>query len=648
MKKFYVGAAYYPELWSTDEVDKDIAHCREIGLNVLRVGEFAWSKMEPREGEFDFDWLIAVLDKLYAAGISAVVCTPTCTPPRYMMDKYPEMRSVNDEGVRAEVSWRCHPCKTVKIMREKNRIIVTQLARAVGKHPTVIGWQIDNEFTPYGDGCFCPHCVEAFRDWLRGKFGDINALNRAWGMDRWSLDYDSFESVLPPRKNQGQWLHPSLVKAWWDFQCAQIVSYSDEQAEILRKYSSAPIGTDMMTHNNLGYYALNKRLDVVQLNHYNKASELRHMAFWYDFLRPIKPALFWVTETQVGWNGGNTADSGYRPTGNCYVNSFLPIAYGGTMNMYWLFRAHRNGHELAHGALLSTAGRPYRVADEVKRFSAELDKCADILGETEITSDIAVHFSSTAANTFMAAPMLAGFDYTAAVRGVHSAFSHHNVDVIDTEHSLDGYKYVISPFLANACENGLEQRIKRFVENGGAWIVGPMSDIFDENVTQYTAAPFSFLEEFAGVYTKYRRPIDNADFKAKWKDGTDCGISRCYDAFSCNDGTVPLAVYDGGEFDGLAVVAERRIGKGRVIIAGSVLDGQSWRRLVDLPPIAVASDNVLLVERNGKSQCIVVTETENERGFVILNGKYVDVVSGKTLSGKCAVEPYSVKVLKRV
>ena len=123
MKDLYIGAAYYPELWDAAEVDEDIRRCKSLGLNVMRVGEFAWSKMEPREGEYEFDWLISVVDKLYAAGISTVMCTPTCTPPRYLLDKYEETRSVSDRGVRSQTSWRCHPCKTSPVMREKNRAI---------------------------------------------------------------------------------------------------------------------------------------------------------------------------------------------------------------------------------------------------------------------------------------------------------------------------------------------------------------------------------------------------------------------------------------------------------------------------------------------------------------------------------------------
>ena len=146
--RIYLGAAYYPEMWSEDEIEKDIERCRQLGVNTLRVGEFAWGKMEPREGEFCFGWLKNVVDRLYAAGIYTVMCTPTATPPRWLLKKYPETRMVMHDLIRADVSSRCHTCKTSPVMREKNRVIVTKMAEVFAGHPGIVGWQNDNEIHP--------------------------------------------------------------------------------------------------------------------------------------------------------------------------------------------------------------------------------------------------------------------------------------------------------------------------------------------------------------------------------------------------------------------------------------------------------------------------------------------------------------------
>lgn len=646
MKKIYIGAAYYPEMWEESEIEKDIQRCKETGINCLRIGEFAWGKIEPKESEFDLPWLEKIVDKLYENGIYTVMCTPSATPPRWLLDKYPETRTVMHDLVRSDVSSRCHTCKTSKVLREKNRIICEQLGKAFGRHKGVIGWQLDNEIYPYNEGCFCENCKSAFRTYLKDKFKTVNNLNKAWGTARWSLTYDSFEDVQPPYPRQ--WRHPSLRKAWRDFQYAQIQTYIEEQAEVLRNYTSLPLGTNMMQHNSLSFYKLNDKLDVAQYNHYDAATRLPDTAFGYDFVRTVKDKPFWIMETQVGWNGSEYADNGYRPQGACYANTMLPIARGAEMNLYWLFRTHPNGHELAHGALFSPAGRAYRVTEEVKKAVDDLSKCENFIANTFIRSKIALHYSSTALNSFESAPIIEELNYRETlITKYYSAFKHYNIDVIDTQHTLGGYEVLISSFLATADENGFKERVVEWVKDGGTWIVGPMSDIMDENVSRYTRTPYSFVEELAGVYVKYQKPVDNEVFKAKWTNDGVCSVSTCFDAFECNTGTESLAHFIDCEFAPLSVITERKVGKGKVILVGSVISHGDLLRLVNRAPIAEASANVILTERTGDESGIIAVETENKFGYIVLEGEYVDLITDRKLSGKTEIKPYQVLILKK-
>lgn len=644
MNKLYIGAAYYPELWDKSEVDKDIERCKSLGINVLRIGEFAWKKMEPSEGDFQLDWLLDIVNKLYENGIYTVMCTPTATPPRWLLNKYTETRMVMHDLIRADVSSRCHTCKTSTIMRDKNKLIVTELAKVFAHHKGVIGWQIDNEIYPYNEGCFCENCKRAFREWLKNRFGSIEKLNKAWGMYRWSLAYDSFDEIEPPYPRQ--WKHPSLRKAWRDFQYHQVKTYTDEQAEVLHSFGCVNVGTNMMQHNSMSYNITNEHLDVVQYNHYDTAEKLADTCFAYDFLRCVKDKPFWIMETQANWNGSEYAENGYRPEGNCYANTWLPFAKGCEMNMYWLFRTHPNGHEIAHGALYTSAGREYRVCREVERVCEEISKCESILTTSKIDSKIALHYSSTALNSFESAPILKNLQYREwLIQKYYKAFRHHNIDVIDTQHSLDGYEVVVSPFLSTVDENGLKQRIIDWVNNGGMWIVGPMSDIMDENVSKYTFAPYSFIEEFAGVHTEYQNFLDNDVFKACWTDGTSCSIGKCFDAYECANGTESLANYVGFDNNGFSVIASRKVGKGKVIVVGSVISANDLLRLVDHQPIADASENVVLTERD--NGVIIAIETENREGYVCLDGNYVDILTNRVLNGKVKVNSYEVLVLKK-
>ena len=406
-RKIWLGAAYYPECWTEEAIDEDVQKMKEIGVNVVRMGEFAWSTMEKEEGVFDFSLFKGVVKKMANAGIDVIMCTPSATPPKWLTDKYEETLMMNDNGVRKQFGGRCHPCKTSPVMREKNRIIVMEMCKAFQDEPNIIGWQIDNEIYPYR-GCYCPLCKKGFSKYLEKKYQTIDALNDAWGTARWSLSYQDFDDVIPPREDT--WNHPSLYVEWIAYHSDVIVEYVEEQAEILHRYFHVPIGTDMMPLMEQNYYQTNKRLDVVQFNHYETALELGRASFWCDFARPIKDRPFWCTETQINWNGSECAEFGYRPAGNAYVNTWLPIAKGGEANLYWHWRAHYAGHELAHGAVLSTSGRFCFNANEIKKASDDFEKCKELLFANSIKSEIALHFSATAWLNLKHVPMAKGTD----------------------------------------------------------------------------------------------------------------------------------------------------------------------------------------------------------------------------------------------
>ena len=211
--------------------------------------------------------------------------------------------------------------------------------------------------------------------------------------------------------------------------------------------------------------------------------------------------------------------------------------------------------------------------------------------------------------------------------------------MIDPTHSLNSFDVVISPFLAETDIADFRERIVKWIENGGTWIVGPLSDIYDGNLRKYTSSPFGFIEELAGVYTKYQKPLDNREFKAKWQSGEECGVSRYYDAFEISGDTLSLADYCQGEFSGLSAVAERRIGKGKIIIVGSKLGSKDWLRLTGVNAVTQVSDNVILTERRGKQNGIIAVETQNKAGYVVLDGQYVDLITDTKLSGRIVINP---------
>ncbi|MDI6617803.1 MAG: beta-galactosidase [Clostridiales bacterium] len=652
----YLGAAYYPEDWPFEEIDRDISMMKKAGINVVRIGEFAWSRMEPEEGVYDFKWLHNVVDKLSAADIAVIMCTPTCTPPVWLTEKHPEVLVVHDDGTREQHGARRHACPNNPVYRQYCIKIVTRLAEEFGRDKNVIGWQIDNEMYPAQKrGCCCPVCHKKFIDAMRRQFKTIDDLNRIWGTDLWSQTYKSFEQLPIPRSDT--WHHPSLLTAWMNFQSDSYVEFTKTQSDILQKLTNQPVGTDMMPVNGVNYYKMSQVLNVMQFNHYNDMENLWQAAFWMDFIRPLKQSPFWNTETQTCWNGSTSAN-GYKKKGFCVVNSWLPIALGGEANLYWLWRAHWSGQELMHGSVISSSGRPLHIFDEVKEVSEGFKKAGEFLNNTRpVKSGFAIHFSGYAWWLFEFQPMVNGFKYAdKIINKVYKPLIESQIrpDIIDPASSLDGYRVLLSPFLPTLEEGGLIERIKKWVYNGGIWIVGPMSDIRTIDATKYAKAPFGYLENLCNIYCKYQIPGDPEDFTIQWEDGHKSDGSVWYDGFETR-GAKSIADYTEGPLSGLSAIAKCDIGKGQVIILGTLPVREDLKSLAlnaskkaDIIPVA-ASENVLAVPRSGQAGSgMVILELENRTGKLSLKSAMRDLITGKLYNGDIDIPPYSVMVLKDV
>ncbi len=651
----YLGSAYYPEDWPAEQVDEDARLMREAGLTVARIGEFAWSKMEPKEGKFDFKWLHAVVEKLEKYGIATVLGTPTATPPIWLTKKYPEILWVFDNGVKMQHGTRRHVCSNNSTYRKHCARIVTAMAKEFGRDPRVISWQIDNEIYPVNRGCCCEVCQEKFQEAMRQRYGTIDKLNEAWGNNLFSIAYQSFGQLEAPRSDT--WHHPSLTTAWMRFQSDSIVDFVDAQADILRKFTTAPIGTDMMPVNGLGYEQTFRKLDVVQFNHYDDAESLWRPIFWFDHARTIKDRPFWNTETATCWNGGLTlGKKAYKEPGFCRVNSWLPIALGGEANLYWLWRAHWSGHEVMHGSVVTSAGRPLHIFDEVREVADGFRRCADFINGTKpVRSGMAMHFSSAAWWTFMFQPIIEGFNYQERITGFHRVISEAGwrPDVIDPAADLSAYKVVCSPFLPVLDEGGLRGRLLEWIVAGGVWIAGPLTDIRKLDATKFVHAPFGSLEEWTGAYCRYELPGLPRDFKMKWKSGSSSFGSLWYDVFDSRDAE-PLAVYTEGPGKGLASVVRQKVGKGAIILLGTLPLKEELLKIVEdatrgtgVASGPEASPNLLAVRREGAELSgMIAVETAGKPATVRLERAMRNLLNGKMLkAGTAKVAPFEVMVL---
>ena len=555
----YFGAAYYPEDWPPEQIDPDIALMTQAGMNAMRIGEFAWSSMEPEDGVFRFDWLHHVVDKLAGAGIGVIMGTPTATPPLWLVERHPEILFVTEEGKTMTHGARRHACPNNEVYRGYCGRIVHKMASEFGHDERILGWQIDNEVYPVGvwppRSCSCPTCVKLFKEEMRARYGTIETMNRALDMNLWSQAYQYFDQLPTPRRDL--WLHPSLLSAWADFTSDSYGAFVKHQADILHAETIHPIGTDMMPFSGVDYADMHQSLDLVQFNHYNEMENLWRAAFWFDFIRPLKLAPFWNTETQTGWNGSVAINGGYKAPGFCRANSWLPIALGGHANLYWLWRQHWAGQEIMHGSVLSSCGRPLHVFDEVREIGQGFAAARDFLNQTRpIKSGLALLWSQKVARLFLHQPIVsAQFDYESTLQEkVYRPLIQAQLrpDVIVPEADLADYKLIVCPFMLTLDEPGLRDKLQAWVKAGGALVIGPLSDVRTREGTSYMDAPYGSLEEWAGVYRKFWIPGFPEDFALQWEDGHRSVGSYWYDVLEPR-GAQTLATYaDGPGQDGLA------------------------------------------------------------------------------------------------
>lgn len=652
-KPILFGAAYYPEDWPESQRPQDIAMMKKAGMNVMRFGEFAWHNMEPRPGEFDFAWFHRVVDDLAANGIKSILGTPTATPPRWFLLRYPDAAVLEYHGRRLPHGGRRHCCSNNPDYQRHSAAIVEAMAREFGDDPNVIGWQLDNEIYGSGD-CFCDHCRDRFRNYLREKYGTIEELNKQWNLNIFSQAYDDFEEIQLPF---GGWQNPHIRQEWKMSHYQSDIAFIHSHANILRQYTKAPVGTDMMPLNGMSYQDMTAPLDVIQFNHYNTVENLPGLPLWFDHIRSFgKP--FWNTETATGWNGGVDISQVAKPVGFCRINSWLPVALGGEANLYWLWRQHWAGHELMHGSVIYANGQPLPMFDEVQQISREFDIARDFLRETKVDTQLAMHFTGLSWRINEVQPMITGFRYPDRLQEdfyVPVTRMGLRPDVIDSGKDLSGYKVLLSAMVYSLEEGDLPQRIEDWVREGGNWVVGPMTDIRNSIGAHYTDRAMGHVEEMTGCQLLASIPDSGAVVKSKWSDGEDMSANYYQQLYTlAENGQVLASVTKGyASVVGTALVQKIPVGKGAIWLLGTIPNEADLQKLMAMVcadagiPVPQATGTVTAIPRSGNGRRgLILMEIGNAPASYRLEEPMTDLLTGKRYEATVELKPYDLLVLE--
>lgn len=503
------GADYNPEQWldRPDILQRDLELMKEARMNCVSVGIFSWAKLEPREGEYDLDWLEEVIEALYQNGIYTILATPSGAKPVWMSEKYPEIRRVSDKLTRDLTGERHNHCYTSPLYREKVKAIDTALARRFASHPGVILWHLSNE---YGGVCYCPLCQAAFREWLKKKYKTLDELNHQWWTAFWSHTYTDWEQIHAPVPNGEIHTH-GLNLDWKRFTTEQVIDFMKLERDAVKAAApEIPVTTNFMyDFHQYNYFKFKDELDVISWDSYPqwKAGDnwetAADFALWHDTMRSLKKQPFLLMESTPSVTNWTPVSRLKRP-GMHRAASMQALGHGSNSVQYFQFRKSRGSVEKFHGAVVDHYGGSDTLEfQDVKAVGEQLKQLDQALYQSEVKPQAALVFDmeNRWALEDAAGPRNCGIHYAETVRDHYRALWKMGipVDIVDEECDLTGYKLVIAPMLY-LLRAGFPQKLKRYVEEGGVLIGACQMGMVNENDLCYLGGwPGDGLSEVFGL-----------------------------------------------------------------------------------------------------------------------------------------------------
>jgi beta-galactosidase len=669
------GADYNPDQWQKypEVLEEDIRLMKLAHCNVMSVGIFAWMAIEPEEGVFTFDWLDTLLDKFAANGIYALLATPSGARPVWMSQKYPEVLRVAPNGIRNLHGARHNHCFSSPVYREKVSIMNTKLAERYSDHPAVIGWHISNE---YGGECHCSYCEEAFRSWLKNKYGTIEALNDGWWTTFWSHTYTDWSQVESPTSRGEKAVHGQNVD-WRRFVTDQTVDFCRHEIDPLRAANAElPITTNfMLDFEPLNYWKFTELLDVISWDAYptwhDKGGDDSEQAAWIGFNHDVFRSLgggkpFMLMESTPSMTNWQPISKVKRP-GMHMLSSLQAVAHGSDTVQYFQWRKSRGSSEKLHGAVVDHVGHEHtRVFRDVAELGATLEKLSEVVGTT-VKPEVALIYDweNRWAVKDSQGPRNSGLHYEETAKRHYRPFWDLGVpvDIIDSECDFESYKLLVAPMLYMV-RPGVGERIERFVENGGIFVATYWTGIVDENDLCFLTGFPGPLRKTLGIWSEEIDSLHDHDSnRVVMKDGNALGLSGEYTARELCDlihleGAEALAVYGEDFYAGRPALTVNQLGAGKAYYIASRNDGvftndllssivkqEGIKRVLDseLPDSVTAQ-----LRTDGKNDYVFVSNFSANEVSVNLDGRsYSDLLTGDAVIASLDLAAYSCRILKR-
>ena len=664
------GADYNFEQWLNypEVLARDFELMKSARCNVMSVGIFSWAMLEPAEGRYEFAWLDDLMDRLADNGLWATLATPSGAKPAWLSQAYPEIRLVDEHGRREPHRLRHNHCPTSPVYREKVRQINTRLADRFAGHPALFMWHVSNE---YGNtNCRCELCMQAFRAWLRARYGSLDALNEAWWTSFWSHRYTDWQQIAPVDDS----VH-GLMLDWRRFVSDQVLDFYLAEIEPLRELTpKIPITTNFMLPDvGLDYWAFAPHVDVIAWDSYPRwHSEpdewhvAARVAFFHDLHRSYKQQPFLLIESTPSVTNWQGISKPKRP-GMHQLASVQAVAHGANGVQYFQWRQSRGGAEKFHGAVVSHAGhdktRTFGEVTAVGEMLAQLQPVVESSNQAEVA--IVYDLQNEWALDLAQLPRSEDKNYQERCLAHYRPFWQRGltVDIINSTFSdLSRYKLLIVPMLYMVQE-GVAERFRDFVQAGGTLVTTYLTGTVDESDLVFPGGAPGPLSDLLGIWveetdTFFDHQQQAIEFLEETLAGTNYAVMHYADILHLQ-GARALAVYGQDYYAGSPAVTVNQLGQGQAYYLAAraddsfLADFYSW-----------LSNGLALASTTGSRQLpsgVTVQARESEGGInvfllnfesfpqsVYLGGMdYKDVLSGEPVSGEIELGGYGFRVLQR-
>ncbi|MFC8598537.1 beta-galactosidase [Isoptericola sp. NPDC057191] len=662
------GGDYNPEQWPQDVRLEDLELMREAGVNILSVAIFSWATIEPREGELDWGWLDETMDRLHSAGIRVALATATASPPPWLTRQHPEILPRLADGTVLHQGGRQSYSVTHPVHRDYALRMTTRIAERYRDHPALAVWHVDNEI-----GCHVPRdwsdaAAAAFREWLRARYGSVDALNEAWGTAFWSQRYGSFDDVLPPL-TAPTFANPTQQLDFDRFSSDALLDYYLDLRDTLREITPhVPVTTNLMATahtKGMDYFAWAPELDVVANDHYTMSADPeRHvgLAFSADLTRGVAGGAPWIlmehSTSAVNWQPRNTP----KAPGELLRNSLQHVARGADSVMFFQWRQSRAGAEKFHSAMVPHAGRDSDVWRDVVTLGRALRALGEVRGSrVRSRAAVVVDWPSWWGAELDSHPS-GDLRYMDQVQAWYRALWRLGVttDLVPPGADLDGYDLVVLPttYLVTDADAA---NVAAAAERGATVVVTYFSGIVDEHDHVRLGGYPGAFRDLLGVRTEEFHPLqEGVQVRVAGKAvGSDAGADLWTEKTRAADGTEVVAAYGDGVLAGWPAVTRREVGSGRAWYVATRLDEAGLGALAEqlvaeagVGPDVVAPAGVEVVRRwseDGATSWLFAinhTETDATLGTGATPVTGTELLSGDVVDGVLPVPTGAVRVVR--